>query len=87
MGTGRNGDPGKPFERDYSQEPRKTGHVEQKGYGFIERQGGPDVFVHFSNINRQPQTLKQHDRVSFVVMPGKKGPEARDVKVIAEALD
>lgn len=77
--------------RDYSQEPRQAGYVkwfdEEKGYGFIARENSSDVFVHFSSINREPPTLKKYDRVDFVVIPGKKGPEARDVNITVEALE
>ena len=74
---------------DYSDEPRETGYVkwfdEKKKYGFIWRENDSDVFVHSSSINRDPQTLTEHDRVEFAVVPGEKGPEARDVTVLAEA--
>ena len=71
---------------DYSEEPRQTGHVKwfdnQKKYGFIRRENGSDLFVHFSSIKRDPPTLNENERVEFTVMPGEKGPEARDVVVL-----
>lgn len=74
---------------ELTNEPRVTGHVKwfdpQKGYGFIKRDNGSDVFVHFSNINREPQTLHEFDRVEFTLVPGEKGPEARNVNVRTEA--
>lgn len=74
---------------DYSEEPRETGYMkwfdDQKKYGFIWRENDSDVFVHFSSISRDPQTLNEHDRVEFAVVPGEKGPEARDVTVLTEA--
>lgn len=70
-------------------EPREIGHVkwfdEQKGYGFIERVEGGDVFVHFSQVRREPQTLREDEQVEFTPAPGEKGPEAHDVVVTLEA--
>ena len=51
-----------------------------KGYGFITRDDGADVFVHFSNIAGQGyQSLDADERVRFSVRPGRRGPEAFDV--------
>lgn len=56
---------------------------EKKGYGFIEQEDGPDVFVHHTGINADGfRTLSEGDRVSFDVEQGKKGPAAVNVKVI-----
>jgi len=56
---------------------------EKKGYGFIEQEGGPDVFVHHSGINAQGfKTLKEGDRVTFDLEKGKKGPAAVNVSVV-----
>ena len=56
---------------------------EKKGYGFIEQENGPDVFVHHTGINAEGfRTLNEGDRVSFDVEQGKKGPAAVNVKVI-----
>lgn len=58
---------------------------DQKGFGFIEQEGGEDVFVHFSNIEqtgRGRRTLLDGQKVEFEVGPGRKGPEALQVKVI-----
>jgi CspA family cold shock protein len=53
----------------------------EKGYGFISREDGPDVFVHFSNIEMQGyKTLEEGQRVEFEVAPGKKGEEAQNVR-------
>ena len=55
---------------------------EQKGYGFITQEDGPDVFVHYSGINSSGfKTLKEGDKVTFDVEQGKKGPAAVNVKV------
>ena len=56
---------------------------EQKGFGFIEREEGGDVFVHHSAINASGfKTLNEGDRVSFEVVDGPKGPAAANVTVI-----
>ena len=53
----------------------------EKGYGFISREGGADVFVHFSNIEGSGyKTLAEGDAVEFEVAPGKKGEEAQKVR-------
>ena len=55
----------------------------EKGYGFISREQGDDVFVHFSNIQGSGyRTLEQGQRVEFDVAPGRKGDEAQNVRVI-----
>jgi cold shock protein len=55
----------------------------EKGYGFISREGGDDVFVHFSNIQGSGfKTLDEGQRVEFDVAPGRKGEEAQNVRVI-----
>jgi cold shock protein len=56
---------------------------ERKGYGFIQREDGPDLFVHFSGISGAGfKSLKEGDKVSFEVEQGKKGPAAVNVTVI-----
>jgi len=54
---------------------------DRKGYGFIERSNGKDVFVHFSNIQTEGfKSLKEGERVSFEVEETERGPQA--VKVV-----
>lgn len=54
---------------------------EAKGYGFIAREGGPDVFVHFSAIQAKGyKSLKEGDEVEFEIEEGPKGPQ--DVRVV-----
>jgi cold shock protein len=64
---------------------RETGTVKwfnaDKGYGFIEREGGKDVFVHHSEIQGEGyRQLSEGERVTFVVTQGEKGPQASQVR-------
>jgi len=55
----------------------------EKGYGFISRDGGSDVFVHYSNIEGSGyRSLEEGQAVEFDIAPGRKGEEAQNVKVI-----
>jgi len=63
---------------------RTTGKVkwfnESKGFGFIEQENGPDVFVHFSAISGDGfKTLAEGQQVEFNVEDGQKGPQATNV--------
>lgn len=54
-----------------------------KGYGFIEQEDGPDVFVHHSGINANGfRALNEGDRVTFEIVQGPKGPSAANVSVV-----
>jgi CspA family cold shock protein len=56
----------------------------EKGYGFISREGGDDVFVHFSAIQGEGyRSLDEGQRVEFDVAPGRKGEEAQNVRPIS----
>ena len=56
---------------------------ERKGYGFIEQEDGPDVFVHHSGIGGDGfKSLREGDKVTFDVEQGQKGPAAVNVTVV-----
>ena len=56
---------------------------ERKGFGFIEQEGGSDIFVHFSAIQSSGfKTLNEGQQVSFDVVQGKKGLEAENVRAL-----
>ena len=66
---------------------RVTGTVkwfnDDKGFGFIEREGGEDIFVHFSSIRGDGfKSLRDGQEVEFVLGEGQKGPQALDVTAI-----
>ncbi|MEE8566890.1 MAG: cold-shock protein [Candidatus Bipolaricaulota bacterium] len=66
---------------------RETGTVkwfnDAKGFGFIERNEGEDIFVHFSAIRGEGfRSLNEGQKVEFTVTQGDKGPQAQDVTVV-----
>jgi len=66
---------------------RLTGTVkwfnDAKGFGFIGREGGPDVFVHFTAIESSGfKSLAEGDKVEFEIVQGQKGPQAANVRKI-----
>ncbi len=55
----------------------------EEGYGFISREQGEDVFVHYSNIEgRGYRSLEEGQKVEFDVAPGRKGEEAQNVRAV-----
>jgi len=55
----------------------------EKGFGFISREGGDDVFVHFSNIQADGyKSLDEGQKVEFDITKGQKGDQAENVRVI-----
>ncbi len=56
---------------------------ESKGFGFIEQQSGPDVFVHHNSINGEGfKTLLEGQQVEFEITQGQKGPQAENVTTL-----
>ena len=56
---------------------------EKKGFGFIEQDDGPDVFVHHTGISGSGfKSLREGDRVTFDIQQGPKGPSAVNVTVV-----
>lgn len=56
---------------------------ETKGYGFIQQEGGPDIFVHYSAIKIDGfKTLAEGDNVSFDIVEGERGPKAANVQKV-----
>lgn len=56
-----------------------------KGFGFISREDGPDVFVLYSGIEGDGyRTLKEGDRVRFEIVSGPKGPQAANIEKVEE---
>jgi len=54
-----------------------------KGFGFLGRDGGPDVFIHYSAINGDGyKSLQENDQVEFEIVQGEKGPQAANVSKI-----
>lgn len=57
-----------------------------KGYGFIGREDGPDVFVHYSSIQSEGyKSLQEGDDVEFEIAQGQKGPQAENVVKVEAA--
>ena len=55
----------------------------EKGFGFIAREGGPDVFVHYSEIDGDGfRSLEDNQRVTFEINQGAKGPQAVHVRIV-----
>jgi CspA family cold shock protein len=67
---------------------RETGTVKwfngSKGFGFIAREGGDDVFVHYSSVRGEGyRSLDEGQSVEFEVVQGQKGPQAQDVVALS----
>ena len=84
IGGGSSSESESESESSYSSSDRETGTVKwfnvRKGYGFITRDAGDDVFVHFRNIEGSGRrAIEEGQRVSFVVTDGDKGLQADEV--------
>jgi CspA family cold shock protein len=74
-------------ERDIDMSDQVEGTVkwfnDEKGFGFIEREGGKDVFVHYSAINGDGRkSLYEGQKVTMTVTEGQKGPQAENVNPV-----
>jgi len=62
------------------------GHVkwfnEKKGFGFIEQDGGKDIFVHYTAMQDGIKTLREGQRVRFEIEEAPKGTQAKNVQII-----
>jgi cold shock protein len=57
----------------------------EKGYGFIQQENGPDVFVHFSAISGAGyRNLEENQKVEFEITEGQKGPQAANVRLVEQ---
>ena len=77
-----------PVDVDARRTPPNRGAIKwfdaKKGFGFIERPDGDDLFVHFSSIEGGlAQRLAEGQLVDYEVGPGRKGPEAQKVRLLA----
>jgi CspA family cold shock protein len=66
---------------------KQTGTIKffntQKGFGFITPdRGGKDLFVHANNVQGDPKSLREGQKVEFLEAPGRKGPEATEVSIL-----
>ena len=66
---------------------KQTGTVkwfnDSKGFGFIQRDDGPDVFAHYTNVVGEGfRSLQEGQRVSFTINKRKKGPQAENIEAI-----
>jgi cold shock protein len=60
----------------------------EKGYGFIAREGDPDIFVHFSAIQQDGyKSLREGEEVEFELVEGERGPQAQRVVRLASGAD
>ena len=77
--------PGGPRKGAAAELKRERGHVKwfdaEKGYGFLVRPTGEDLFVHHSEIQGDPSSLASNDEVEYEIGEGKRGPAALAVKV------
>ena len=56
---------------------------DEKGFGFIEQQSGPDVFAHFSAIAGDGfKSLQEGQQVEFSITQGQKGPQAENIRAL-----
>lgn len=80
---------GKPSGKSSNKKSRETGTVKwfnvSKGYGFVTRDSGEEIFVHFRSISGNGRkVLREGQKIEFSVVDGDKGPQAEDVDIIVD---
>lgn len=58
---------------------------DQKCFGFITPESGPDLLVHFRAIQTEPKSLKEGQKITFIAVQGQKGMQADEVQAVAES--
>jgi CspA family cold shock protein len=77
-----------PFSRGNAVKGKVKWFNAEKGYGFIAREGDPDIFVHFSAIQQEGyKSLREGEEVEFDLVQGERGPQAQHVIRLAARPD
>jgi len=77
-----------PFSRGNVVKGKVKWFNAEKGYGFITREGDPDIFVHFSAIQQEGyKSLREGEEVEFELVQSERGPQAQHVVRVAGSAD